>query len=67
MWSAFHRAVLQNSEFHGHREVVAVTAAYLEDWRGHPRADHWPKQPRQKRRPAALPLWKSLNAVPIIS
>jgi hypothetical protein len=67
MWSAFHRAVLPNSELRDHDEVVMVTAAYLGHWRTHPRAYHWPKQPRRKRRPAALPLWQRLDAIPIIS
>jgi hypothetical protein len=67
MWSAFHRAVLQNSEFHDDAAVVAVTAAYLEYWRAHPREYHWPRRPRKKRRAAALPLWKRLDAIPINS
>lgn len=67
MWSAFHRAVIQNSEFSGNAAVVEVTAAYLQYWCAHPREYHWPKRPRQKRRSAALPLWKRLNAIPIIS
>jgi hypothetical protein len=67
MWSAFHRAVLQNSELRDHPEVVRVTAAYLESWRAHPREYHWPKPPRKQRRAAALPLWKRLDAIPSIS
>jgi len=67
MWSAFHRAVLQNTELRNDAEVGAVTAVYLEYWRAHPREYHWPKRPRQKRRPAALPLWKRLETIPIIS
>ena len=67
MWSAFHRAVLQNSEFRDDGEVVAVTVAYLEYWRSHPREYHWPKRPRKKRRAATAPLWKRLDAIPINS
>lgn len=67
MWSAFHRAVIQNSDLPDNAAVVEVTAAYLEYWRAHPREYHWPRRPRAKRRSAALPLWKRLNAVPIIS
>jgi hypothetical protein len=67
MWSAFHRAVLQNSEFRNHAEVVGVTVRYLEYWRAHPHEYHWPKRPRRKRRPATPPLWKRLDAIPIIS
>ena len=47
--------------------VVEVTAAYLEYWRHHPREYHWPKRPREKRQPAIPPLWRRLNAIPIIS
>jgi hypothetical protein len=64
MWSAFHRAVLQNTELRGDAEVVAVTAVYLEYWRAHPREYHWPKRPRKKRRSATPPLWKRLEAIP---
>ena len=67
LWSAFHRAVLQNSEFRDHDEVVAVTVAYLEYWRAHPREYHWPKQARKRRQAATPPLWKRLDAIPIIS
>jgi hypothetical protein len=67
MWSAFHRAVLQNSELRDHAAVVEVTVAYLQYWRDHPRAYHWPKRPRQRRRQATPPLWKRLNAIPINS
>jgi len=67
MWSAFHRAVLQNSEFRNDAAVVEATAAYLEYWRSHPREDHWPKRARKKRRAATPPLWKRLDAIPIIS
>jgi hypothetical protein len=67
MWSAFHRAVLQNSEFRDHPAVVEVTTAYLEYWRLHPREYHWPRRPRKKRRAATPPLWKRLDAIPIIS
>jgi DDE superfamily endonuclease len=66
-WSSFQRAVLQNSWFHLHDEVVAVTVAYLEYWRAHPREYHWPKAGRRRRRPAALPLWRRLGAIPIYS
>lgn len=66
-WSSFHRAVLQNSWFRFHAEVVTVTAAYLEYWRAHPRAYHWPKVERQHRRAAVKPLWKRLDAIPIYS
>jgi hypothetical protein len=65
MWSAFHRAVLQNSEFRSDAEVMAVTTRYLEYWRAHPREYHWPKRPRKKRRSATPPLWKRLHAIPI--
>ena len=67
LWSAFHRAVLQNSEFRDHGEVVAVTVAYLEYWRSHPQEYHWPKRARKPRRAATPPLWKRLDAIPIIS
>jgi hypothetical protein len=66
-WSSFHRAVLQNSWFRSHDEVVTVTAAYLEYWRAHPREYHWPKIERQRRRAAAKPLWKRLDAIPVYS
>lgn len=66
-WSSFHRAVLQGSWLTSHDEVVAVTTAYLEYWRKHPREYRWPKAQRQRRRPAALPLWKRLDAIPINS
>src|SRR6266516_4308404 len=66
-WSSFQRAVLQNSWFHRHDEVVTVTMAYLAYWRAHPRAYHWPKAERQRRRSAALPLWGRLHAIPINS
>jgi hypothetical protein len=67
MWSAFHRAVLQNSEFKSDAAVVEVTAAYLEYWRAHPREYRWPRRPRKRRQAATLPLWKRLDAIPIIS
>jgi len=67
MWSAFHRAVIQNSELGDEDAVVEVPAAYLQYWRAHPREYHWPKRPRQKRRSAVPPLWKRLNAIPVIS
>jgi hypothetical protein len=67
LWSVFHRAVVQNSELGSDVAVVEVTAAYLEYWRAHPREYHWPKRPRKKRRPSALPLWERLHAIPIIS
>ncbi len=67
MWSAFHRAVLQNSDFESDAAVVAVTAAYLQYWRANPQEYHWPRRPRQKRRTATPPLWKRLDAIPIIS
>src|SRR5438874_10790203 len=66
-WSSFQRAVLQNSWFRKHDEVVTVTVAYLAYWRAHPRVYHWPKVERQRRRPAVLPLWKRLDAIPINS
>jgi hypothetical protein len=66
-WSSFHRAVLQNSWFRTHDEVVAVTMAYLEYWQAHPRQYRWPKAKRQRRRSAALPLWRRLDAIPIDS
>jgi hypothetical protein len=66
-WSSFQRAVLQNSWFRKHDEVVTVTMAYLAYWRAHPRAYHWPKAERQRRRSAALPLWERLHAIPINS
>jgi len=66
-WSSFHRAVLQNSWFRWHADVVTVTEAYLEYWRAHPREYHWPKIERQRRRAAAEPLWKRLDAIPIYS
>jgi hypothetical protein len=66
-WSSFQRAVLQNSWFRNHDEVVTVTMAYLAYWRAHPRAYHWPKAERQRRRSAALPLWERLHAIPINS
>jgi DDE superfamily endonuclease len=67
MWSSFHRAVLQNSEFRNDAAVVEVTVAYLQYWRAHPREYHWPKRPRKKRRATTPPLWKRLDAIPIIS
>jgi hypothetical protein len=67
MWSAFHRAVLQNSEFKSEAAVIAVTQVYLEYWRAHPREYHWPRRPRQKRSSAKLPPWKRLQTIPIIS
>src|SRR5439155_180056 len=67
MWSAFHRAVIRNSELRDDAAVVEVTEAYLEYWRDHPREYHWPKRPREKRRSAIPPLWKRLNAIPINS
>jgi hypothetical protein len=67
MWSAFHRAVIQNSEFRDDATVVKVTTAYLEYWRAHPREYHWPKRPRKKRRSATPPLWKRLDAIPVNS
>jgi DDE superfamily endonuclease len=67
MWSAFHRAVLQNSEFRTDAAVAEVTTLYLEYWRAHPREYHWPKRPRKKRRPTTPPIWKRLDAIPIIS
>jgi hypothetical protein len=67
MWSAFHRAVLQNSELRSDAAVVEVTALYLEDWRAHPREYHWPKRPRKKRCSATPPLWKRLDDIPINS
>jgi transposase len=66
-WSSFHRAVLQGSWLTSHDEVVAVTRAYLEYWRKHPREYRWPKAKRQRRRPAALPLWRRLDAIPVYS
>jgi DDE superfamily endonuclease len=66
-WSGFQRAVLQNSWFVTHEQVVAVTTAYLEYWRAHPREYRWPKRQRQRRQPATLPLWKRLEAIPINS
>ena len=66
-WSGFHRAVLQNSWFVTHDQVVQVTTAYLEYWRAHPREYRWPKRQRQRRQPATLPLWKRLEAIPINS
>jgi hypothetical protein len=66
-WSGFHRAVVQNSWFVTHEQVVQVTSAYLEYWRAHPREYRWPKQQRQRRQPATLPLWKRLEAIPINS
>ena len=66
-WSGFHRAVLQNSWFRVHQEVVVVTLAYLAYWRAHPREYRWPKRQRQRRPPAALPLWRRLEAIPINS
>jgi DDE superfamily endonuclease len=66
-WSGFHRAVVQNSWFVTHDQVEAVTSAYLEYWRAHPREYRWPKRQRQRRPPAALPLWQRLNAIPINS
>jgi len=67
MWSAFHRAVIQNSEFSDEAAVVEVTAAYLQYWCAHPREYHWPKRPREKRRSAIPPLWERLLAIPINS
>jgi hypothetical protein len=67
MWSAFHRAVIQNSEFSDEAAVVEVTAAYLQYWCAHPREYHWPKRPREKRRSAIPPLWERLHAIPINS
>ena len=67
MWSAFHRAVIQNSEFRNEAAVVEVTQLYLQHWRAHPREYHWPKRPRKKRRPTTPPLWKRLDAIPTIS
>jgi hypothetical protein len=67
MWSAFHRAVIQNSELRDDPAVAEVTAAYLQYWRDHPREYHWPRRQADKRRSAVLPLWKRLNAIPIIS
>jgi hypothetical protein len=66
-WSGFHRAVLQNSWFVTHDQVVQVTTAYLEYWRAHPRDYRWPKRQRQRRQPATLPLWRRLEAIPINS
>jgi hypothetical protein len=66
-WSGFHRAVLQNSWFVTHDQVVVVTDRYGEYWREHPREYRWPKQQRHPRLPAALPLWRRLNAIPINS
>ena len=66
-WSSFHRAVVQNSWFRRHEEVVTVTEAYLKYWRAHPREYHWPKIERQRRRAAAKPLWKRLDAIPSYS
>jgi hypothetical protein len=66
-WSAFQRAALQNGELRHHAAVVEVTVAYREYWCAHPREYHWPKQPRRKRRTATPPLWKRLDAIPIIS
>jgi DDE superfamily endonuclease len=66
-WSSFHRAVLQNSWFKTHDEVVAVTTAYLEYWREHPREYRWPKPKRQRRQPTTRPLWKRLDAIPVYS
>ena len=66
-WSGYHRAVLQNSWFVTHDQVVQVTTAYLEYWRAHPREYRWPKRQRQRRQPATLPLWKRLEAIPINS
>ncbi len=66
-WSGFQRAVLQNSWFVTHDQVVTVTSAYLEYWRAHPREYRWPKRQRPRRQPAALPLWKRLEAIPINS
>jgi DDE superfamily endonuclease len=67
MWSAFHRAALQNSEFRDHAAVVEVTTAYLAYWRAHPRAYSWPRRPRRRRQPATPPLWKRLETIPVIS
>ena len=67
MWSAFHRAVLQNTELRDDAGVVTVTAAYLEYWRAHPREYHWPKRPRKSRQRATLPIWRRLDAIPVIS
>jgi hypothetical protein len=66
MWSAFHRAVLQNAEYRHTEAVIAVTQLYLEDWRADPREYHWPRRPRKKRPSAKLPLWKRLHTIPII-
>ena len=66
-WRSFQRAVLQWSYFRTHAEVVEVTAAYLEYWRAHPRAYHWPKPQPKKRAPARLPFWKLLHQIPINS
>jgi DDE superfamily endonuclease len=66
-WSGFQRAVLQNSWFVHHDQVVTVTTAYLEYWRAHPREYRWPKRQRQRRQPARLPLWRRLDAIPINS
>jgi transposase len=63
-WSSFHRAVLQGSWLTSHDDVVAVTTAYLEYWREHPREYRWPKVQRQHRRPPPRPLWKRLDAIP---
>jgi DDE superfamily endonuclease len=67
MWSAFQRAVIQNSELSDEAAVVEATAAYLEYWCAHPREYHWPKRPREKRRSAIPPLWERLHAIPINS
>lgn len=66
-WSGFQRAVVQNSWFGTHDQVVAVTTAYLEYWRSHPQEYRWPKRERRRRQPATLPLWRRLNAIPINS
>lgn len=66
-WSGFQRAVLQNSWFVAHDQVVTVTTAYVEYWRAHPREYRWPKRERHRRRPATLPLWRRLDAIPINS
>jgi DDE superfamily endonuclease len=66
-WSGFQRAVLQNSWFVSHEQVVAVTTAYQEYWRAHPREYRWPKRQRHRRQPATLPLWRRLDAIPINS
>ena len=67
MWSAFHRAVLQNAEFKSEAAVLAVTQVYLEYWRAHPREYHWPRRSQKKRPSARLPVWKRLHTIPIIS